>query len=389
MRWLLPLCLVFCACGKDEPKKPTTTTTTEKTDTTKSGLPFDPASFPPLAAIPDEVPVPGDNPVTDVKVELGKLLYFDDRMSGDVSTSCASCHDPRLGWGDGNPVSRGYPGTQHWRNSQTIINSAYYKKFFWAGEKTSLEAQAKSAWTGNLAGNLDTAMAEERMAQIPEYVRLFKEAFGVDRPTFDLALRAVATFERVVPISKDSPFDNYMRGDKEALSDAAKRGLELFSGKAGCIQCHNGPLMTDEGFHALGVPKNPLFDEDPQRQIALRYQHYARGVPEDVYRTADRDLGLYYTTKRKEDKGRFRTPILRYLRHTSPYMHNGVFYTLEEVIDFYDKGGGDDKNKSPLLRPLGLTDAEKADLLEFLDSLTGSEVRLDPPKLPPYQAAEE
>lgn len=340
-------------------------------------------SFPKLAAIAPTPPVPPDNPVTPAKVELGKLLFFDNRLSGDTSTSCATCHLPDMGWGDGNAISRGYPGTWHWRNSQTIVNSAYLRKLFWAGESLSLEAQAKSAATGNLAGNVDPAMAEERLAQIPEYVRLFKQAFGVEAPTFPLTLRAIATFERAATNSIDSPFDLYMRGEGE-LSDAALRGMVLFQSKAGCIQCHNGSLLTDESFHNLGVPKHPRFEQDPLSQIALRYQHYSRGVPEEVYRAADRDLGLYYTTKREADKGRFRTTPLRYLTFTSPYMHNGVFVTLEEVIDFYDQGGGDDPDKSPLLAPLNLTSDEKANLLAFLQSLSGSELLIERPELPPY-----
>jgi cytochrome c peroxidase len=340
--------------------------------------------FPPLGALPG-VPVPADNPITPPKIALGRLLFFDNRLAGDTSTSCASCHDPRLGWGDGNALSRGYPGTQHWRNSQTIINSAYLAKYFWGGEKTSLEAQADSALSGNLAGNGDPAMIEERLAQIPEYVHLFREAFGAERPSYDYILRAIAAFERAEAISNDSPFDRYMRGDRGALSEGTLRGMALFQGKAGCNRCHNGPLLTDESYHNIGVPKNDLFESDPQRQIALRFQHYARGVSEELYRKADRDLGLYYTTKRAADKGKFRTPPLRYLLYTAPYMHNGVFWELEEVIDFYDKGGGEDLNKSPLMRPLNLTEDEKEDLSAFLESLSGSEVRMEPPELPSYQ----
>lgn len=343
--------------------------------------------FPALAPLP-EVPQTPDNPTTEAEIELGKLLFFDRRTSGDVSTSCSSCHDPRQGWGDGNPVSKGYPGTVHWRNSQTVVNSAYLKKLFWAGEDTSLESQADSAITGNLAGNGDPDTIEERLAQVPEYVGLFKEAFGVERPTYPLALKAIAVFERTV-VTKDTPFDRYMGGDKKALLDSAKRGMELFQGKAGCIKCHNGPLMTDESFHNLGVPKNPLFEDDAQRQIALRFQHYARGVPEEVYRGADRDLGLYYTTKRLEDKDKFRTPPLRYIEYTAPYMHNGVFNSLEEVIDFYNKGGGDDPRKSPLLQPLDLTKQEMNDLLEFLKSLSGEEIIVEEPPEPPYVVLEQ
>ena len=343
--------------------------------------------FPPLGPLPP-VPVPADNPMSDAKVALGKLLFFDARLSGDASTSCASCHSPESGWGDGGDLSRGYPGTQHWRNSQTILNSAYYAKLFWAGESTSLEAQARSAATGNVAGNGDTMMMEERLRQIPEYVKRFREVFGTPWPTIDDAWRAISAFERtVISRAKDVPFDRYMKGDKKALSESAKRGLALFQGKAGCVQCHNGALLSDEDYHNIGVPRNPAFEEDPLRQITLRYQHVIRGVPESVYRKADRDLGLFYTTKREADKGRFRTPSLRELRYTAPYMHNGAFFELDEVVDFYDEGGGQDANKSPLIRKLGLSDEEKEDLLAFLESLSSDEpLLMKPPELPPYAA---
>jgi len=343
--------------------------------------------FPPLGPLPP-VPVPADNPMSDAKVALGKLLFFDARLSGDASTSCASCHSPESGWGDGGDLSRGYPGTQHWRNSQTILNSAYYAKLFWAGESTSLEAQARSAATGNVAGNGDTMMMEERLRQVPEYVKRFREVFGTPWPTIDDAWRAISAFERtIVSKAKDVPFDRYIKGDAKALSDSAKRGLALFRGKAGCVQCHNGALLSDEDYHNVGVPKNPAFEEDPLRQITLRYQHVIRGVPESVYRKADRDLGLFYTTKRAADKGRFRTPSLRELKYTAPYMHNGAFFELEEVIDFYDEGGGEDANKSPLIRKLGLSDEEKEDLLAFLESLSSDEpLLMKPPVLPPYAA---
>ncbi len=343
--------------------------------------------FPPLGPLPP-VPVPADNPMSDAKVALGKLLFFDARLSGDASTSCASCHSPEAGWGDGGDLSRGYPGTQHWRNSQTILNSAYYAKLFWAGESTSLEDQAKSAATGNVAGNGDTMMMEERLRQIPEYVRRFREVFGTPWPTIDDAWRAISAFERtVVSNAKDVPFDRYMKGEEKALSDSAKRGLALFRGKAGCVQCHNGALLSDEDYHNVGVPRNPAFEEDPLRQITLRFQHVIRGVPESVYRKADRDLGLFYTTKREADRGRFRTPSLRELKYTAPYMHNGAFFELDEVIDFYDEGGGEDANKSPLIKKLGLSDEEKEDLLAFLESLSSDEpLLIRPPELPPYAA---
>lgn len=330
-----------------------------------------------------EVPVPADNPMSEAKVELGRLLFFDRRMSGDGSTSCAVCHTPRLGWDSGSPISPGYPGTLHWRNSQTVINSGYLPKLFWAGESLSLEKQAASAWKGNLAGNLDTVMAEERMKQVPEYVRLFQEVFGT-APNWDDALRAVATYERTLN-TQNVPFDAYASGDESALSSEAKRGLELYQGEANCTACHGGPLLTDNSYHNLGVPRSPEYDNNINVQITLRYQHMSRGVPDEVYEAADRDLGLYYTTKQDEDRGKFRTPPLRYVCYTEPYMHNGVFETLEEVIAFYNAGGGEDPNKDPLLEPLGLSDREQSDLKAFLESLCGDEILEEAPELPPYR----
>jgi cytochrome c peroxidase len=339
----------------------------------------------PLGPLPP-VPVPADNPMSPAKVELGRMLFWDDRLSGDVSSGCVVCHNPEQGWGDGGDLSRGYPGTSHWRNSQTVLNAAYYAKLFWGGEVTSLESQALSAATGNVAGNGDTVMLEERLRQVPEYVKRFKEVFGVERPMIHLAWMAIAAFERTL-VSKPEQvaFDRYARGDRTALSPAATRGLTLFQGKAGCIGCHHGPLASDESYHNLGVPENPTFKSDPLRQITLRYQHVIRGVPESVYRIADRDLGLYYTTKRDEDRGKFRTPSLRELKYTAPYMHNGVFRTLEEVVAFYDRGGGDDPNKSKVMRPLGLTAQDQADLVAFLLSLSSDQpIVVERPEIPDY-----
>jgi cytochrome c peroxidase len=325
--------------------------------------------------------------MSDAKVELGKLLFWDERLSGDVSTPCAACHDPKTGWGTDQPASRGYPGTEHWRNSQTVLNAAYYSKLFWAGEVTSLESQASAAATGNVAGNGDPIMMEERLRQIPEYVKRFKEAFGVEQPSIQMAWMAIAAFERtLVSKAENVPFDRYAKGNNAALSPEAKRGLALFQSKAGCLQCHNGPLASDESFHNLGVPKLPVFENSPLHQITLRYQQVIRGVPMNVYRTADRDLGLYYVTKQDADKGKFRTPSLRELKHTAPYMHNGVFSALEEVIEFYNRGGGEDPNKSSLLRPLRLSPQEKKDLLAFLLSLSSVQpVIVEPPDRPQYE----
>ena len=356
--------------------------------------------FPPLAAL-GPPPINLDNPQSvdkdgfprkdDPKVLLGKMLYFDPRLSGDVSISCADCHNPTMGWTEGQALCRGYPGTVHWRNCQTVLNAAYYNKLFWGGSSTSLEAQAKGAAKGAVAGNGEDDMMEERLAQIPEYIKRFKEAFGTELPQISDAWKAIAAFERTIT-QVDTPFDRYMKGDKSALSEKAKKGLDLFQGKANCIQCHNGPFITDEKYYNLGLPENSEFEEDPLRQITFRFEQYAKGVPENIYRTTKTDLGLYYRMKRKEDMGKFRTSTLRYLVYTPPYMHNGVFFTLEEVMDFYNKGGGEDpikkqygfSTKTKRLKPLNLTEGEKEALIAFMESLSGEEIIVKVPKLPEY-----
>jgi cytochrome c peroxidase len=345
-------------------------------------------AFPPLGPLPP-VPIPSDNPQTPQKVVLGKMLFWDSRLGGDASSPCVVCHEPGKGWGDGGEISRGYPGTQHWRNSQTVLNSAYYNKLFWEGNVTSLEGQAPAAAEGNVAGNGDPSLMEMRLRFIPEYVERFKKVFGIDWPRITQAYQAISAFERtLVSDPKLVPFDRYAMGDKNALTDAQKRGMAVYHGKGGCIQCHNGPLASDQRFYSLGVPENEVFKTDSLYQVTHRWEHYQKGVTEPGYRGADLDMGLYYQTKNPKDIGKFRTPSLRELKYTAPYMHNGIFYTLDEVVDFYNQGGGDAKwpNKTPLLKPLGLTDQEKKDLVAFLEALSMDKpLLMDPPRLPPYQ----
>jgi cytochrome c peroxidase len=342
-------------------------------------------AIPPLGPLP-AVPVPADNPMTPEKIELGKLLFWDSRLSGDASSPCVVCHEPSQGWGDGGEISRGYPGTVHWRNSQTVLNSAYYNKLFWEGGVTSLEAQAPAAAEGAVAGNGDPSLMEMRLRFIPEYVERFKKVFGTEWPRITHAWQAVAAFERtIVSDARQVPFDRHMTGDKNALNDSQKRGMAVYQGKGACIQCHNGPLASDQKFHALGVPENEAFKTEPLNQITHRWQHYQKGINEKGYRGADIDMGHYYVTKNPKDIGKFRTPSLRELKYTAPYMHNGIFYTLDEVVEFYNKGGGEAMNKSPLIKPLGLSDQEKKDLVAFLEALSMDKpLLMAPPKLPPY-----
>lgn len=339
--------------------------------------------YPPLAALPP-VPIPKDNPQTPEKIALGKQLFWENRLSGDGSMPCVSCHLPALGWGDGGQISRGYPGTKHWRNSQTVINSAYYNKLFWEGGVTSLESQAPSAAEGGVAGNGDRSTMEMRLRFIPEYVASFKKVFGAPWPRMTDAYRAIAAYERtVVSDPTKVPFDRYAKGDKKALNASQLAGMKLFNGKAGCVQCHNGALASDQRFYDLGLPDFEGFKTDPLYQVTHRWEHYQKGVSEQKYRHADMDYGLYFRTKNAKDLGKFRTPSLREVKYTAPYMHNGVFATLQEVVDFYDRGGGQGSNKSPLIKPLKLSAPEKKDLIAFIESLSMTEPLIhDDPKLP-------
>jgi cytochrome c peroxidase len=328
-------------------------------------------------------PEPKDNPTTKDKVTLGRLLYFDPRMSADGATSCNTCHPAHTGYTARTAISMGGTGTSHWRNSSTLYNVAYFEKFNWDGARGSIEDQNDGAWTGAVAGNVDADLAEERLAQVPDYREKFKAVFGEDYPTWANALRAVAAYQRTLN-SKNVPFDAFLKGDDKAINDAAKRGHKLFTGKANCTQCHDGALLSDDRYHNIGVPASPDFLNSPSKQITFRFEQASNGLPRKLYESARDDLGLYYVTKRAGDIGKFRTASLRELKHTAPYMHNGVFKTLTEVIDFYDQGGGKNPNKSPLMKPLTLTKDEKADLLAFLESLSGDPLADKPPSLPPY-----
>ncbi|KRT55330.1 cytochrome-c peroxidase [endosymbiont of Ridgeia piscesae] len=347
----------------------------------------------PLAPLPAP-PIPPDNLQSPEKVELGKILFFDPRLGGDASTGCSTCHEPDQGWAWAEDFSRGYPGTVHWRNSQTVVNSGYMPRQFWAGSASSNEKQARGAARGGVAGNGEADIMESRLKLIPEYVERFRDVFGTEWPLVRDAWRAISAFERTLNSrgEYESQVDKYLKGDKSALNAEEIKGKALFEGKAGCIQCHNGAVASDQDFYNIGVPPNKRWEEDGLAQITFRFEQYAKGQTQEGYRKAKSDWGFYYRSKNAWDKGKFRTAPLRYLSYTAPYMHNGVFYTLEEVVDFYDRGGFDEEgrttlfpeNKSKLIKPLGLTDDEKAALVAFLEAMSGPEITIEKPKMPEY-----
>jgi cytochrome c peroxidase len=308
---------------------------------------------PDIGPLPTAVPMPATNLNYKAKVKLGEQLYFDGRLSQNGAISCAFCHTPGLGFADPKQVSVGVGGKQGGRNSPTVYNTAFNPVQFWDGRAGSLEEQA----IGPIVNPVEMAESYEnvvkKLSQIKGYVTQFQLAFGTGISMQGIA-EAIAAYERTI-ISTNSAFDQYVLGDKTAMNEEAQRGMALFKGKARCILCHNDSNFTDNQFHNLGVPQVGPMKED---------------------------LGRYYVTRRTEDKGAFKTPTLRSIVETAPYMHDGAFKTLEEVVDFFDQGGGKNSNLSPLMKPLGLTAEEKTDLITFLKALKGEEIPFEFPTLP-------
>ena len=292
-----------------------------------------------------EVPVPEDNPMTTEKIELGKRLYFDARLSGNNVQSCSSCHQPQAGYGDNLATFIGFEGFRGHRNSPTIINSAYYAENFWDGRASSLEEQAQGPITAAGEMNQDLDVLVEELKAVPEYVTDFQTVFGEDINTTNI-LKAIATFERTI-VAKDTAFDKYLAGDDDAISDEAKKGMVLYTGKASCIICHTTPTLSDGKYYNLGISG---------------------------------DEGRYAVTNNAADMGAFRTSSLRGITHTGPYMHDGSLATIKDVVDFYNKGGGTDANKSNLIQPLNLTDEEVNQLVAFLETLGGEVPIVEAPK---------
>jgi cytochrome c peroxidase len=298
------------------------------------------------------VPFPADNPPTAETIALGRRLYYDPILSVDNTVSCATCHHPDFGFSDGEEVSDGVGGKTGTRNSPTVFNSAYLTTQFWDGRAPSLEKQAEGPVENPVEMAHTLAGVEQKLMADPSYRAEFKKAFGADRISYEMVEKAIASFERTV-VSGNSPFDRYFYGgEKTALSDAAQRGLEVFRDpkKGNCAVCHtieeDYALFTDNEFHNLGVGLT-LKGEFP-------------------------DPGRYEVTKNEADRGKFRTSTLRNITLTAPYLHDGSARTLKDVIDFHIGGGNSNPNLDPEIHVLDfLTGQERADLLAFLESLTG------------------
>lgn len=331
------------------------------------------------------VPIPADNPQTPAKIALGDKLFNDARFSADGKVSCATCHDPGKGFTDNLPVSKGFNGLTGTRNAPTVINAAYMTTLFWDGREPDLEGQSKQPPINPVEGGLaDHQPIIEILRTDPEYVKAFREVFQVEPAaiTIDHYAKAVAAFQRT-KISGDSPFDKYFYGgDKKAMSEAAIRGFQVFTGQGRCVSCHvveqTQALFTDNRFHNIGVGFKRI--RGKESDIAAKFLVAKQGGADvDVTVLTDPDaseLGRFAVAEDLTTVGAFKTPTLRNIDLTAPYMHDGSLKTLADVVDFYNNGGREDEN-DPLsgflsggIRPLNLSDRQKADLVEFMKALT-------------------
>jgi len=322
------------------------------------------------------VSVPEQNPQTPEKIELGKKLFFDRRLSGDGTMSCATCHDPEKAFTDGLDISLSYPTTKNWRNSPTLVNVGFQKSLFSDGRAHTLEDQALFPMMSAFEMNRNLDFLEEVIRSVPEYVELFQKVFSGE-PTRERMAMAIAAFERTI-VSRNAPLDRYLMGDRAALSEEARRGLDVFMNKGRCVDCHDGVNLSDGKFYALNVPENRERESDPR--IAVTRRFVAKVYHYEDYRNLNEDPGRYLITKDRKDWKAFKTPTLREIAKTGPYMHNGILQTLDDVVKFFDKGGG---KGNMALKPLGLSPHEKKELKTFLtEALSGEETVFQYPKVP-------
>lgn len=317
------------------------TAVTSVAEAQKPQGPKPPLGLPPIAW-------PEDNPYSKEKEELGRLLYFDNRLSSDRSVSCASCHAPEKAFTDAAPFSTGIGKQVGGRSAPTVINRAYSTFQFWDGRAPSLEEQAKGPIANpvEMTSYKDAEAAHkacvECLRAIPGYRERFRKAFGTEEFDINHVAKAIATFERTV-LSGNAAFDRYKAGNKKAMSPEQVRGMDVFFKKAACDSCHIGFNFTDGSYVNIGIGMN-------------------RVSP---------DLGRHMVSRREEDKGAFKTPTLREIERTAPYMHDGSFKTLEEVVEHYNKGGIPNPWLDQRMKPLNLSEQEKKDLVAFLKALSG------------------
>lgn len=298
---------------------------------------------------PASIPFPADNPYSAEKAQLGKMLFFDQRLSRHFNMNCATCHNPSLGWEDGVAGAFGGQGKNLSRHSPTTLNMAWSDSFFWDGRAATLEEQIRGPVESPNEMNLPLNTAVERLQNVEGYRNRFERVFPGKGIQIDSILKAIATYERTL-VSGTAPFDRWVEGDETALPDAAKRGFALFNGKAACSQCHTGWNLTDNAFHDIGLSTT--------------------------------DNGRMAITGNSSDQHAFKTPGLRNIRQRAPYMHNGSLVTLEQVIVHYIGGGIPRESRSSQMQPVPLNSHEVSDLVAFLESLTGDDQPVSLPILP-------
>lgn len=300
---------------------------------------------------PATIEYPDGAPHAAAEVLLGKTLFFDTRLSQNRTQSCATCHNPELGFGDGMSLGLGAEGKRVGRNTPHLYNLAWNPVFFWDGRAASLEEQALGPIQAAGEMNMPIGLLIDRLQVVPWYREQVKAIYGSDKVTPEHVGKAIAAFERTL-VSNNSPFDRYQAGDRNAMSPSAVRGLALFQGKAGCTKCHDGPNFTDSSFHNVGV----------------------KGA----------DAGRAKIVNEASLHGAFKTPGLRNTALTAPYMHDGSEPSLEAVVRFYNRGGDEKKNRDPLIRELKLSAQDEADLVAFMGALTDP-LRVDRPTIPADQ----
>jgi cytochrome c peroxidase len=300
---------------------------------------------------PAEIPFPQSNPYTEGKSRLGRLLFFDPILSGSQVRSCASCHNPALAWGDGHARAIGERQIPLPLRSPTLLNVAWVPKFGWDGHFRDLEAVAFGPITAANNMNLPEKVLIERLSAIPGYRDAFEKTFGPGPITKRHIELALATFQRTI-VSGEAPFDRWIKGDETAIDGAAKRGFDLFNGKANCAACHSGWAFTDSSFHDIGTAKND-----------------------------DLGRGRLFPTSEKL-RHAFKTPTLRDVARRAPYMHDGSIPTLEAVIDLYNRGGIARPSRAEAIHPLDLSKQEKDDLIAFLHTLNGTQQAVSVSALP-------
>jgi cytochrome c peroxidase len=298
------------------------------------------APKPPLGLPP--ITWPKENPYSPAKVELGRVLYFDRRLSIDATVSCGDCHNPKFGFTDGAAVSTGIKTQRGGRSAPTVINRVYSLAQFWDGRAQTLEEQAKGPIANPIEMGMTHDLVVERLRGFAGYRPLFQRAFGSEAIDIDRVAMAIASFERTV-LSGNAPYDRYKHGELKAMTPQQVRGMDVFVNKAKCDQCHEGANFTLNAYHNIGVGADK---------------------PEP-------DVGRFAVTKDARDWGLFKTPTLREIEHTAPYMHDGSLKTLDDVVEYYNKGGTPNKNLDPAIKKLNLTDQDKKDLVAFMKALSG------------------